>query len=238
MNRVTHILSLGSVNADFQVRISRRPDISETLLGRSLARLSGGKAANVAFLARKLDHEARLFGHGDRRALSGNRAALRSVGSRTQQARRAHGQHGRSRVRGLASRCPTREWAQRAYAGLLSFSKEHVMQMNEIKQGIDRVEQCADEAERAMQSGSVPADLRQSVDAMHQQARHAQQLCGSQQQQGAETEVRSAVMQLEQAGDRAMQACRQAGSVDTKLQQAVQRAHSEASNLKKQVQMG
>jgi hypothetical protein len=53
------------------------------------------------------------------------------------------------------------------------------MQLNEIKQGIDRVEQCADEAERAMQSGSVPADLRQSVDAMHQQARQAQQACGS-----------------------------------------------------------
>jgi hypothetical protein len=50
--------------------------------------------------------------------------------------------------------------------------------------------------------------------------------------------VREAVMQLEQAGDRAMQACRQAGSVDAKLQQAVQRAHAEASNLKKQVQMG
>ncbi len=112
------------------------------------------------------------------------------------------------------------------------------MQMNEIKQGIDRVEQCADDAERAMQAGSVPADLRQSVDAMHQQARQAQQACSSQQQQGDETRVREAVMQLEQAGDRAMQACRQAGSVDAKLQQAVQRAHTEASNLKKQVQMG
>jgi hypothetical protein len=112
------------------------------------------------------------------------------------------------------------------------------MQMNEIKQGIDRVEQCADDAERAMQAGSVSADLRQSVDAMHQQARQAQQACGSQQQQGDQTRVREAVMQLEQAGDRAMQACRQAGNVDPQLQQAVQRAHSEASNLKKQVQMG
>ena len=111
------------------------------------------------------------------------------------------------------------------------------MQMNEIKQGIDRVEQCADDAERAMQAGSVPADLRQSVDAMHQQARQAQQACSSQ-QQADEPRLREAVMQLEQAGDRAMQACRQAGSIDPKLQQAVQRAHAEASNLKKQVQMG
>jgi hypothetical protein len=112
------------------------------------------------------------------------------------------------------------------------------MQMDQIKQGLDRVEQCTDDAERAMQSASVPQDLRQSVDAMHQQARQAKQMFGSQPQQGDQSQVRQAVMQLEQAGDRAMQACRQAGSVDPQLQQAVQRAHTEASNLKKHVQMG
>lgn len=112
------------------------------------------------------------------------------------------------------------------------------MQMSEVKKGIDRVEQCADEAERAVQSGSVPNDLRQCVDAMHQQARQAQQACSSQQQQGDESRLREAVMQLEQAGDRAMQACRSAGNVDPKVQQAVQRAHDEASALKKQLQMG
>lgn len=112
------------------------------------------------------------------------------------------------------------------------------MQFNDVKQRIDRVEQCADEAERAVQAGSVPNELRQSVDAMHQQARQAQQACGSQQQQGDESRLRDAVMQLEQAGDRAMQACRNAGKVDPQVQQAIQRAHEEASNLKKQIQMG
>lgn len=112
------------------------------------------------------------------------------------------------------------------------------MQMNELKQKIDAVEQCADEAERALQAGSVPNDLRQSVDAMHRQARQAQQACSSQQQQGDQSQLKEAVMQLEQAGDRAMQACRNAGNVDPRLQEAVQRAHSEASNLKKQLQMG
>jgi hypothetical protein len=121
---------------------------------------------------------------------------------------------------------------------VLPFTKEYLMQMDQIKQGLDRIEQCADDAERAMQSGSVPSDLRQSVDAMHQQARQAQQACGSPQQQGDQAQLRQAVMQLEQAGDRAMQACRQAGNVQPQLQQAVQRAHAEASNLKKQVQMG
>lgn len=113
------------------------------------------------------------------------------------------------------------------------------MQISEVKQRIDQVEQCADEAERAMQqTASVPADLRQSVDAMHKQARQAQQAVSSQQQQGDQSRLRDVVMQLEQAGDRAMQACRNAGNVDPGLQQAVQRAHQEASNLKKQLQMG
>jgi hypothetical protein len=35
-----------------------------------------------------------------------------------------------------------------------------------------------------------------------------------------------------------MDACRQARNVDARLQQAVQRAHHEASSLKKEVQMG
>jgi hypothetical protein len=114
------------------------------------------------------------------------------------------------------------------------------MQMSEVKQRIDRVEQCVDEAERAMQSGSVPNEVRQSVDAMHQQARQAQQACNTQQsgQQGDQSSLRDVVMQLEQAGDRAKQACQSAGNVDPKLQQALQRAHDEASSLKKQLQMG
>ena len=57
------VLSLGSINADFQVRVERRPQLSETLVASDFLRLSGGKAANVAFLARKLGVEARLFAH-------------------------------------------------------------------------------------------------------------------------------------------------------------------------------
>ena len=55
------IISLGSVNADFQVRIDRRPAESETLLGRDFVRLGGGKAANVALIARKLGRSVRLL---------------------------------------------------------------------------------------------------------------------------------------------------------------------------------
>jgi ribokinase len=57
------VISLGSVNADFQVRVDRRPDLSETLLASDFLQLSGGKAANVAYLTRKLGHPARLIAH-------------------------------------------------------------------------------------------------------------------------------------------------------------------------------
>lgn len=61
MNAPT-ILSLGSINADFQVRTARPLQAGETLLGTNFTRLGGGKAANVAFLARRLGHPATLLG--------------------------------------------------------------------------------------------------------------------------------------------------------------------------------
>jgi len=57
------ILSLGSINADFQMRTKRQPKVSETLLASDFAKLGGGKAANVAYLARRLGHHAQLFAH-------------------------------------------------------------------------------------------------------------------------------------------------------------------------------
>lgn len=55
------VLSLGSVNVDFVARIERRPEPGETLLAREFARAGGGKAANVAFMARRLGAEAELL---------------------------------------------------------------------------------------------------------------------------------------------------------------------------------
>ena len=56
------LLSLGSINVDFQVRVDQPPDIGQTLLASDFVRLSGGKAANVAFLAKRLGLPARLLG--------------------------------------------------------------------------------------------------------------------------------------------------------------------------------
>ena len=55
------ILSLGSVNVDFQVRADRWPELGETLLGQDFLMIGGGKGANVAFLARRLRVNARLL---------------------------------------------------------------------------------------------------------------------------------------------------------------------------------
>lgn len=59
MSRV--VISLGSVNADFQVRVDE-PLGAETTIAHDFCRFSGGKAANVAYLARQLNHEAWLIG--------------------------------------------------------------------------------------------------------------------------------------------------------------------------------
>lgn len=75
------ILSLGSVNADFQMRTERMPEVSETLLAYDFVRLSGGKAANVAYLARKLEVPARLFAHiGDDDLAEQTMRPLRNIG--------------------------------------------------------------------------------------------------------------------------------------------------------------
>lgn len=114
------------------------------------------------------------------------------------------------------------------------------MQGEQLKQSIQRIEECADQAKRAVEQGSAPSELRQCVNTLHEQARQAQQQAQSQgQQQAGQDGLRNAVMQMEQTGDRAMQACRDAGeSVDPQTQQAVKRAHDEISGLKKQIQMG
>lgn len=57
------IVALGSINVDFQMRANRWPEPGETLLGRDFLMIGGGKAANVAWLARHLGVDAQLIGH-------------------------------------------------------------------------------------------------------------------------------------------------------------------------------
>jgi len=56
------LLSLGSINADFQARLERPLKDVETQRASAFSRLSGGKAANVACLAARLGAPACLLG--------------------------------------------------------------------------------------------------------------------------------------------------------------------------------
>lgn len=75
------IYALGSINVDLQVRAERWPDSGETLFVSDYLRVSGGKAANRAFLARKLGHPAVLLGRVGDDDLGGEALRpLRAVG--------------------------------------------------------------------------------------------------------------------------------------------------------------
>ncbi|SEJ79199.1 ribokinase [Paraburkholderia diazotrophica] len=55
------VVSIGSINLDLQMRIDEPPG-AETVRAHNFSRLSGGKAANRAYLARLLEHQATLIG--------------------------------------------------------------------------------------------------------------------------------------------------------------------------------
>ena len=107
------------------------------------------------------------------------------------------------------------------------------MQIEQLKQRIERIEQAADQARQACQQGSPSSDLRECVATLHQQASAAKH--AAQGPSASEDSLRQDVVQIESTADRAMQACRTAGNVDPQLQQAVQRTHAEASSLKKEL---
>jgi ribokinase len=57
------IVSIGSINADFQVRAERWLEAGHDILATEFMRCGGGKAANVAYAARKLNAPVMLIGH-------------------------------------------------------------------------------------------------------------------------------------------------------------------------------
>jgi ribokinase len=57
------IISLGSINADFQVRAERWVEAGHDLLVTDFMRFGGGKAANVAYAAHRLGSPVMLIGH-------------------------------------------------------------------------------------------------------------------------------------------------------------------------------
>jgi ribokinase len=56
------VISLGSINADFQVRAERWSEAGEDLIATDFLRCGGGKAANVAYAAHRLGAPVMLIG--------------------------------------------------------------------------------------------------------------------------------------------------------------------------------
>ena len=106
------------------------------------------------------------------------------------------------------------------------------MQLSEVQQRFSRVEQCIDDAANAcQQSASAPQQLKDSIQQLDQRSDQARQYIQGQD----ESRIRQCVNELEELSDRAMQACKQAGNIEPRLQQAVQQTHSELSSLKHQM---
>ena len=92
MQRLT-LLSLGSINADFQVRVDEPAGSRETQLAHDLCRLSGGKASNTAYLGARFGHRSLLLGRvGDDELAEQALDPLRQAGVEVNNVGRAAGQ--------------------------------------------------------------------------------------------------------------------------------------------------
>lgn len=87
------LLSLGSINADFQVRTHQPPGSSETLLAYDFCRFAGGKASNTAWLGAQFGHRSLLLGRvGDDNLAEQALGTLREAGVDISSVGRAAGQ--------------------------------------------------------------------------------------------------------------------------------------------------
>jgi ribokinase len=87
------LISLGSVNADFQMRVDGDIARQETLLAHDFLRMPGGKAANTAYLGALFGHPSVLLGQvGDDDLADAILPGLRAAGIDLQYLRRAPGQ--------------------------------------------------------------------------------------------------------------------------------------------------
>jgi len=105
------------------------------------------------------------------------------------------------------------------------------MNGQELKQRIDAIEDMVDDAKDTLQVSGASDELRQAVESLHQQARTAKHSGSTD-----EATLRQAVMQIEEAADRAKQVCGSSGQVDPQTQQAIMKAHDEVSRLKKELE--
>ncbi|HVL77593.1 MAG TPA: hypothetical protein VM406_16385 [Noviherbaspirillum sp.] len=103
---------------------------------------------------------------------------------------------------------------------------------NEIQQQYSQVEAAIHQAaQRCESTGSVPMDLKDSIQRLEQQTSQARDVILSQD----ENRIRQCIDDMEEIGDQAKAACENAGQLDPQLRDAVMQAHQQLSNLKHQL---
>ena len=105
------------------------------------------------------------------------------------------------------------------------------MQASQVKEQFPRIQRTIDQAAQLCQtSNQVPDDLRDCIAQLDEESEQANQVIA---QETNDNKIIACVDRLEKLGDRAMQACNQAGnSVDQDVQSAVKEAHQALSDLK------
>jgi DNA repair ATPase RecN len=104
-----------------------------------------------------------------------------------------------------------------------------MLQSNEIQQRFTHIQQTIGEAEKAMQSSQdAPPEIRDCIKKLSQEARQAQNVIQSNDQQ----RVIECVDRLEDMGDEAKRISRSLPQMPAQLEAAVTRVHAELSDLK------
>jgi polyhydroxyalkanoate synthesis regulator phasin len=108
--------------------------------------------------------------------------------------------------------------------------KEYVMlQANEIQQRFTHIQQTIQEAEQACkQAGDAPDEIRNVIDKLSREAKQAQSVMQSNDQQ----RIQQCVDNLEDMGDEAKRISRSLPTMPAHLEAAVTRVHAELSDLK------
>lgn len=107
-----------------------------------------------------------------------------------------------------------------------------MLQSSEIQSRFSHLQQTISEASRLLHADSkTPQNLMSCVDELDKECKSANKIMSSRD----EDRIRQCVDDLERIGDRAEQACQQAGGLDSKAKDAVTSMHSELSDLKRQL---
>ncbi len=107
-----------------------------------------------------------------------------------------------------------------------------MLQVNEIQKRFTQIEQTIEKAAQACRSdSSLPQSVQNCIQQLDQQSGMAKKVIDSKN----EVRIRQALDDLEKAGDQAEKACQDAKSVNARISAAISQAHTELSDLKRQL---